>query len=117
LLHVILASCLLFIVSSSLVHVDLPPFPTRRSSDLELGAHALIPIGLILVLRPGAASGFAHAPVDQRHALGAERMADRIRVEIAQDQKSTRLNSSHVSISYAVFCLKKKIANITSKHK
>src|SRR5690606_39740172 len=30
-----------------------------------------------------------------------------------QDRKSTRLNSSHVKISYAVFCLKKKI---TSKH-
>src|SRR5437868_7192169 len=29
-------------------------------------------------------------------------------VELA-DRKSTRLNSSHVSISYAVFCLKKKI--------
>src|SRR5699024_12141278 len=27
------------------------------------------------------------------------------------DRKSTRLNSSHVSISYAVFCLKNKIAN------
>src|SRR5437868_10058554 len=27
----------------------------------------------------------------------------------AADRKSTRLNSSHVSISYAVFCLKKKI--------
>src|SRR5436305_15285867 len=27
------------------------------------------------------------------------------------DRKSTRLNSSHVRISYAVFCLKKKIAN------
>src|SRR5690554_7488231 len=28
---------------------------------------------------------------------------------IRQDRKSTRLNSSHVRISYAVFCLKKKI--------
>src|SRR5699024_11274876 len=28
-----------------------------------------------------------------------------------QDRKSTRLNSSHVSISYAVFCLKKKRSN------
>src|SRR5690606_39660615 len=28
--------------------------------------------------------------------------------QIAQDRKSTRLNSSHVKISYAVFCLKKK---------
>src|SRR5438876_3723751 len=32
------------------------------------------------------------------------------------DRKSTRLNSSHPSISYAVFCLKKKIAN-QNKHK
>src|SRR5437870_1799850 len=29
----------------------------------------------------------------------------------AQDRKSTRLNSSHVAISYAVFCLKKKKTN------
>src|SRR5699024_12152024 len=29
-------------------------------------------------------------------------------IQINQDRKSTRLNSSHVSISYAVFCLKKK---------
>src|SRR5690606_42076050 len=31
----------------------------------------------------------------------------------AKDRKSTRLNSSHVKISYAVFCLKKKKKNIT----
>src|SRR5690242_21142255 len=30
-----------------------------------------------------------------------------------QDRKSTRLNSSHMSISYAVFCLKKKITSYT----
>src|SRR3712207_2416395 len=29
-------------------------------------------------------------------------------VEVAEDRKSTRLNSSHANISYAVFCLKKK---------
>src|SRR3989442_7267777 len=29
-----------------------------------------------------------------------------------KDRKSTRLNSSHVGISYAVFCLKKKYSNI-----
>src|SRR5699024_11961697 len=35
------------------------------------------------------------------------------------DRKSTRLNSSHVSISYAVFCLKKKknIKRITNQHR
>src|SRR5690349_23459853 len=31
------------------------------------------------------------------------------RRELGEDRKSTRLNSSHVEISYAVFCLKKKI--------
>src|SRR5690625_6692854 len=29
--------------------------------------------------------------------------------DLSEDRKSTRLNSSHVAISYAVFCLKKKI--------
>src|SRR5437868_11259931 len=35
---------------------------------------------------------------------------------IARDRKSTRLNSSHVSISYAVFCLKKKKKNKKQYH-
>src|SRR5690625_5888728 len=34
-----------------------------------------------------------------------------LRVRIEGDRKSTRLNSSHVAISYAVFCLKKKKKN------
>src|SRR2546430_11115345 len=34
----------------------------------------------------------------------------RIKVVPVRDRKSTRLNSSHSQISYAVFCLKKKIA-------
>src|SRR5699024_11520738 len=38
-------------------------------------------------------------------------------VQVLQDRKSTRLNSSHVSISYAVFCLKKKINERTRKVK
>src|SRR5438067_9154568 len=39
-------------------------------------------------------------------ALGVEDLPE-VR-DVLQDRKSTRLNSSHVSISYAVFCLKKK---------
>src|SRR3712207_8398787 len=35
--------------------------------------------------------------------------------EIVQDRKSTRLNSSHANISYAVFCLKKKKINQNTK--
>src|SRR5438309_7237285 len=41
---------------------------------------------------------------------GTVSVVDRNRVEIL-DRKSTRLNSSHSSISYAVFCLKKKITS------
>src|SRR3712207_8553989 len=37
--------------------------------------------------------------------------------EIRQDRKSTRLNSSHANISYAVFCLKKKNTGIRSQNK
>src|SRR5690625_5933322 len=36
---------------------------------------------------------------------------------IVADRKSTRLNSSHVAISYAVFCLKKKKGIIRTKYK
>src|SRR3712207_7190503 len=32
-------------------------------------------------------------------------------MSVSRDRKSTRLNSSHANISYAVFCLKKKIMN------
>src|SRR3712207_8233321 len=43
-----------------------------------------------------------------RRVLGWERQAG--------DRKSTRLNSSHANISYAVFCLKKKTTNKNIKH-
>src|SRR5271167_5170293 len=50
---------------------------------------------------------------DDGHILGAARLDDTPGPAAAlrpapEDRKSTRLNSSHVSISYAVFCLKKK---------
>src|SRR3954471_25099434 len=38
------------------------------------------------------------------------------RTPMSEDRKSTRLNSSHVEISYAVFCLKKKKHNIGGRH-
>src|SRR5690606_41894861 len=40
---------------------------------------------------------------------GCQRRRERLWQTVG-DRKSTRLNSSHVKISYAVFCLKKKIA-------
>src|SRR5207249_2387874 len=62
------------------------------------------------------AAGHALLPECRRYCgdLGAPFFAAAVRDAIATlealDRKSTRLNSSHVSISYAVFCLKKKIA-------
>src|SRR3712207_8760370 len=38
------------------------------------------------------------------------------RVRRRRDRKSTRLNSSHANISYAVFCLKKKKPNLVFRH-
>src|SRR5690348_17805242 len=87
-------------------HLDLPSFPTRRSSDLADAAVAGRHEAVVHV-----AGGAVDVPAEQ------------VRVELPQllsvrahhlepdhrDRKSTRLNSSHPSISYAVFCLKKKI--------
>src|SRR5690606_39580754 len=51
-------------------------------------------------------------PPHRRGVRAARRVGDRARPEQRpgppRDRKSTRLNSSHVKISYAVFCLKKK---------
>src|SRR5256885_6383233 len=44
---------------------------------------------------------------DRAHLRDLEQLAD-FRLAQHQDRKSTRLNSSHLVISYAVFCLKKK---------
>src|SRR2546422_5700229 len=52
----------------------------------------------------------AHVVACSRRADALDVVADaeRIRAAAARDRKSTRLNSSHGYISYAVFCLKKK---------
>src|SRR5438876_12174009 len=52
-------------------------------------------------LPPGERRAFAPSPAGWKSRGAADRSCD-------PDRKSTRLNSSHPSISYAVFCLKKK---------
>src|SRR5438876_6241676 len=76
-----------FFFKHTAAHLALHSFPTRRSSDL------LFPLGpgrLQFTDQAGAGVPFVRCP-------------------LSIDRKSTRLNSSHPSISYAVFCLKKKI--------
>src|SRR5690349_23079329 len=54
-------------------------------------------------------SSSSRRPPRTRRARARERpRSRRLRTRPARDRKSTRLNSSHVEISYAVFCLKKK---------
>src|SRR5438067_3836546 len=48
------------------------------------------------------------APNDSSHPPWRASSSSSELVSVSRDRKSTRLNSSHVSISYAVFCLKKK---------
>src|SRR2546430_8298381 len=59
--------------------------------------------------RPRSAVGFRSARASGCVAAGRRRAAG------ARDRKSTRLNSSHSQISYAVFCLKKKKKTISSR--
>src|SRR5205809_4983503 len=72
-------------------HQDLHSFPTRRSSDLWTRRQ--------LASSDDMAMPTAVAPLAVTSLAGDESAGDR---------KSTRLNSSHGYISYAVFCLKKK---------
>src|SRR5437870_5977402 len=46
--------------------------------------------------------------------VGSGMFARNSNLTFAEDRKSTRLNSSHVAISYAVFCLKKKMNQIVN---
>src|SRR5205814_10471097 len=89
---------------------NLHSFPTRRSSDLPAGvststskrrAAASFSDRIQWIFRwvtPVPRISTRTSPGRIRHAAGAA----------SADRKSTRLNSSHLGISYAVFCLKKK---------
>src|SRR5690348_18033102 len=73
----------------------VPSLPTRRSSDLlEIVDRFDLALRIKSLRRP-------RHRVQEHQSFGRELLF--------QDRKSTRLNSSHPSISYAVFCLKKKI--------
>src|SRR5690625_6355963 len=50
-------------------------------------------------------------PLEPARAEQIARSREAVRAVLDGDRKSTRLNSSHVAISYAVFCLKKKTRN------
>src|SRR5690606_40942993 len=106
-----------FASSRALDHLDLHSFPTRRSSDLpyfyslfllnhismETIPSTLLIIGynIIMVLPSLLLLG-----VNKLFKKKVQKALNKIRSKLKEDRKSTRLNSSHVKISYAVFCLK-----------
>src|SRR5688572_32207404 len=79
-------------------------FPTRRSSDLPISTTFREGINPRRIPLPEGSI----APSDLGD-LGAALKSPQ------QDRKSTRLNSSHSQISYAVFCLKKKRRSIDAR--
>src|SRR5205814_9810722 len=106
-----------YTTSSSTHHPSLHSFPTRRSSDLHraalehrahrlAGTHERPEIGALVGIDRGRHRDDEHLAASEALQLGGEGQVLR-RLEL-RDRKSTRLNSSHLGISYAVFCLKKK---------
>src|SRR5204862_7779610 len=93
-----------FPLPSSAAHRNQHSFPTRRSSDLRIAPKtAAVGIADYLVADDDK-QNLAFRPPSQPQNPRLTEIARR------SDRKSTRLNSSHVEISYAVFCLKKKNA-------
>src|SRR5690606_42159308 len=99
------------------VHLNLHSFPTRRSSDLfgttalafgvTLGFTQLAAFALVLQSsgRPDVAVWHPLRIIDVVNAAMSVEIFPASNF-VMTDRKSTRLNSSHVKISYAVFCLK-----------
>src|SRR5690606_39963546 len=95
-----------------------PPLPRRDA--LPISDPGRVPLGTWVKLPATesmelvALAGFDFAVIDLEHsAMNLETAFRHIGTALLTgvspiDRKSTRLNSSHVKISYAVFCLKKK---------
>src|SRR3712207_8239799 len=79
------------------------PYTTLFRSDKQLRSGARL---VVIILTDVRDSGDDATPVSTyiNYFMGANPTSQRIQI----DRKSTRLNSSHANISYAVFCLKKK---------
>src|SRR5947208_13327440 len=94
----------------SYAHLDprgLHSFPTRRSSDLTANSAAAWRTRIGSFRFPTCVDSGLRTPTSTPTATQVG--------NLNEDRKSTRLNSSHQIISYAVFCLKKKKINIGNR--
>src|SRR5205814_10421496 len=104
------------LVSATRAHRLLHSFPTRRSSDLiyrraRRGYGEGVPRSPERSWRPPSRARVVRVRERLREVNGVPLMEPHghpLAELILTDRKSTRLNSSHLGISYAVFCLKKK---------
>src|SRR3712207_7813111 len=89
------------------------PYTTLfRSEDLDYTGRRVVVIGsgaTAVTLVPAMTDRAAHVTMLQRSPSYVVSLPAQ---DPFADRKSTRLNSSHANISYAVFCLKKKIQKI-----
>src|SRR5258707_883232 len=124
-----LAAVLVLELAQVGLHGPLQLFNGRVEGILDLfslGVHgdrrAAIGPGLQNAALAGSAGGLeridageenlhAYHVVLESRQLGVDLFLRPLRQGLATDRKSTRLNSSHANISYAVFCLKKKKSN------
>src|SRR5205814_8614318 len=103
------AACLLGSVSASMLLISLSSFPPSLSTLACL-------FFFLMLRRPPRSTLFPYTTLFRSsprlaHRAGARAQPSRSwvpRGRQGEDRKSTRLNSSHLGISYAVFCLKKK---------
>src|SRR5699024_12547976 len=95
-------------------HRHLHSFPTRRSSDLKWSRITKSPPPPQPLYGPDQEAFIIYRALIELvpHRPKHDELRDGLPLLLAAaaklDRKSTRLNSSHVSISYAVFCLKNK---------
>src|SRR3712207_8304331 len=86
------------------------PYTTLFRSD---NARARASIVVFRVAEPAVAADATTPPAQALANVAALTLRYPDAAHDAEDRKSTRLNSSHANISYAVFCLKKKNTTIT----
>src|SRR3712207_9016510 len=87
---------------------------TATTEIYTLSLHDALPIfwaGYLIFWGTMLAFAMQDEATEPYHILNAGLMFVLVLDFVTRDRKSTRLNSSHANISYAVFCLKKKIIN------
>src|SRR5699024_12045690 len=91
------------------MYAELPDFGNRiEKGDNFLGVEGAKAVTEIVSPLTGTVENVHKELEDDTELLNSSDRSKNWIVELSKDRKSTRLNSSHVSISYAVFCLKKK---------